>query len=601
VVRFERAGGAAGERYVSVNRVLERRLRGTQRPVSRRIDRRTFVRGAAVGAGALVLGPASPALPRGARAVSRDGMFRQGVASGEPGQRAITLWTRVEELERAGTIALEVARDAAFRAVVHRARVPVEPDRDFTARARLEGGFLAPGEEYFYRFETGRGGSPVGRFRTARPAGSGESVRIAFFSCQEFIAGYYTAHADLARQDVDLVVCLGDYVYEQAFADQTSRNAPVRGDATAPDGETQTLDEYRRKYGLYHTDPRLLEVRRRFPLVAIWDDHEVEDNYAGDLPGGAARNRRVPFAERRANGYRAFFEHMPRAGAGVLYGRLPLGAAELFLLDTRRYRDDQPCNPDDAFVSDPCPPSETDAPGRTLLGAQQKAWLKDALGTSRARWKVIANQVMITSLDAPPRSPLNTDSWDGYGAERAELIEFLGAHAIEDVTFVTGDIHTFFAGNVTRTGRQLVHGDEGPNPIDGPPRATEFVGGSITSPGVVDRVADSEPERVAAAAPLDAGVLANNPQIAYSNQAYKGYGILEASGGDLRVSLRAVRETRREPSDAFTLRRFRVESGHPVVIDDGGVVGMPAAAAFGPMPRDQAPAGHSLGAPAADQ
>jgi len=166
------------------------------------------------------------------------------------------------------------------------------------------------------------------------------------------------------------------------------------------------------------------------------------------------------------------------------------------------------------------------------------------------------------SLDAPPHSPLNTDSWDGYGAERAELIDFIGARGIEDVAFVTGDIHTYFAGNVTRTGRGT--------PVDGPARATEFVCGAITSPGVVDRAADTEPERVAAAAPVDAAALANNPHMVYANEAYKGYGIVEARGDELRVTYRAVRETRRQPSDAFTLRSFHVEAGRAAVIDDGG-------------------------------
>ena len=169
---------------------------------------------------------------------------------------------------------------------------------------------------------------------------------------------------------------------------------------------------------------------------------------------------------------------------------------------------------------------------------------------------------MITSLDAPPRNPINTDSWDGYGAERAELIDHLGSHDIEDVAFITGDIHTYFTGNVTRTGRRT--------PIDGPVRATEFVCGSITSPGIIDRVADSEPERVAAAAAIDAAVLGNNPQIVYSNQAYKGYGLVEATADELRVQYRAVRETRRQPSETFTLRSFRVETGSAAVIDDGG-------------------------------
>ncbi|HET8755152.1 MAG TPA: alkaline phosphatase D family protein [Solirubrobacteraceae bacterium] len=556
--------------------------------MTKRIDRRTFVRGAAVGAGALILGPASSLLPRAARAATLDGVFRQGVASGEPGPRAITLWTRLDELDHPAVVDLEVATDATFANVVHRAQVPVEPDRDFTARARLQDGFLAPGEEYHYRFATAGADSPVGRFRTARPAGSRERVRIAFFSCQEFIAGFYTAHADLARQDVDLVVCLGDYIYEQAFADQTSRNAPVRADDAAADGEAQTLAEYRRKYSLYHTDERLLEVRRQFPLLAIWDDHEVEDNYAGETQGGAAGNRRVPFAERRANGYRAWYEHMPRVGTGDIYGAVPLGAADVFLLDTRQYRDDQPCNPSDAFLSNPCPPSETDAPGRTLLGATQKAWLKDALAASQARWKLIANQVMITSLDAPPHNPLNTDSWDGYGAERAELIDHIASRGIEDVAFITGDIHTYFAGNVTRTGRHT--------PIDGPVRATEFVCGSITSPGIVDRVADSEPERVAAAALIDAAVLGNNPQIVYSNQAYKGYGLVEATAGELRVTYRAVRETRRQPSEAFTLRSFRVAAGEPAVIDEGGPLPLPAPAAPGPLPDRLTPQALSAGA-----
>ena len=306
-------------------------------------------------AGALVLAGAPAdvlAAPRKLR-LARDVAFKQGVASGEPGARAITLWTRLEGLERAALVELEVARDDR---VVHRERLVVAGNRDWTARSRVTG--LAPGEEYTYRFVTRDGASPAGRFRTAYPAGSSERLRIAFFSCQEFVAGYYHAHADLTKQDVDLVVCLGDYVYEKAYG------GSIRSDTTAPDGETQTLAEYRAKYSLYHTDPHLLEVRRKFPLVAIWDDHEVEDNYAGDIPGGAAENRRVPFDQRRGNGYRAFFEHMPRRLRRDFrtYGRIPLGNAELFLLDTRQFRDDQPCSPTDGAVSTPCPAPITDDP-----------------------------------------------------------------------------------------------------------------------------------------------------------------------------------------------------------------------------------------------
>ena len=277
------------------------------------LTRRTFIQ--RTGLTALVLAGAPRdvlAAPRKLR-LARDATFSQGVASGEPAPRAITLWTRLEGLETAALTELEVMHSGA---VVHRERLVVAGNRGWTARSRVTG--LAPGEEYTYRFVTRDGASPEGRFRTAYPAGSHEPLRIAFFSCQEFVAGYYHAHRDLAAQDVDLVVCLGDYVYEKAFGGE------VRSDTTAPDGETQTLAEYRAKYALYHTDPDLLEVRRNFPLVAIWDDHEVEDNYAGDIPGGAAENRRIPFAQRRTNGYRAFFEHMPRRLRRDLrtYGRI---------------------------------------------------------------------------------------------------------------------------------------------------------------------------------------------------------------------------------------------------------------------------------------
>ena len=319
----------------------------------------------------------------------------------------------------------------------------------------------------------------------------------------------------------------------------------------ARDGEAQTLDEYRRKYSLYHTDERLLEVRRQFPLLAIWDDHEVEDNYAGGLPGGAAKSRRVPFADRRANGYRAWYEHMPRTGTGDIYGRVPLGAAELFLLDTRQYRDDQPCNPSDAFVSNPCLPSDYDKPGRTLLGATQKAWLKDALAGSQAKWKLIANQVMITSLDAPPHNPINTDSWDGYGAERAELIDFIGASGIKDVSFITGDIHTYFTGEVTRSGRR--------GPTDGPVRATEFVGGAIMSPGIVDRAASTEAERIAAAAPADAAVLRQQPAPGLRQPGLQG--LLHRRGGR--------RPARRALSGGPRAARSRLGRVHPAPLPGG--------------------------------
>src|SRR4051812_18538854 len=192
--------------------------------------RRTFIR-AAAGGGALVLLGAPPdvlAAPRKLR-LARDAAFHQGVASGEPAPRAITLWTRLEGLAKPALTRLEVARDAGFRHVVHHERLAVSGAHDWTARSRVTG--LKPAEEYHYRFVTADAHSAAGRFRTAYPAGSHAPVRIGFFSCQEFTAGYYHAHADLAKQDVDLVICLGDYVYEQAFETPCARTTPRRSTA----------------------------------------------------------------------------------------------------------------------------------------------------------------------------------------------------------------------------------------------------------------------------------------------------------------------------------------------------------------------------------
>ena len=205
---------------------------------------------------------------------------------------------------------------------------------------------------------------------------------------------------------------------------------------------------------------------------------------------------------------------------------------------------------------------------------------------------------MISSLDAPPRSPLNTDSWDGYGAERAELIDFIGDQGIEDVAFVTGDIHTFFTSEVTRTGRRATRGDV-PDPVNGPVRAVEFVGGAVTSPGIIDRVAVSEPERVAAATPVDAGALGNNPHMAFSNQAYKGYAIVDASRGTLNVRYRAVRDTRQPHSEVFTLRRFTVESGRAAIASQDGPLPLPAPSAPGPAGAGSGAGAGVAGEPAA--
>lgn len=491
-----------------------------------KLTRRRVVGGALATGGAVLLGgPAALGAPRRAprrrirEPFLRDGDFHLGVGSGMPGTDEITLWTRVDGVERTSRVRLEVARDRNFRNVVLRRDVRVPVVRDSTVHTRLKGGPLKPGEEFFYRFATRTTSSDVGRFRTARPADSREPVRIGYFSCQDYQAGYYGAHAGLAADDdLDLVVCLGDYVYEQTFYDGPADRKDTLG--ANGDAFVVSLDEWRQKYRLYKADPNLRAMHAAHPFVAIWDDHEVEDNYAGDRRD-AAKTEPVPYdiRDRRRNGYLAFFEYMPRLRRGStdtrIYGSVPLGrTAELFLLDQRQYRDQQACG--GTFIV-PCPDAETGT--RTYLGAEQKAWFKDAVTSSKATWKIVANQLMIMSVDSAPGLTINVDSWDGYGAERREILEHFRARGVRDLTFITGDIHTFFAGTVHTNGRTST-----------PAVGTEFVGGSITSHGFEDFFPDPVTRET-----VKTGLLATNPHIRYANVEQRGYARLEARTGGLKV------------------------------------------------------------------
>ncbi|HEX8052064.1 MAG TPA: alkaline phosphatase D family protein [Thermoleophilaceae bacterium] len=514
------------------------------------LDRRTFL----AGTGALTLG----GVPVGARAANtrhtipfaKDGAFAEGVASGEPGTRTATLWTRLSGLSADRRVTLEIAHDPDFRRLALR--------RDMVARLS-EGGAvkvrvparakLKPGERYWYRFATKTTSSPVGRFQTMRPPDSREPVRIAFFSCQDWQAGYYGAHRTIAEDDsLDFVLCLGDYIYEKNYYEGPRED---RLGANG-DGEVETREEYRQKYALYRSDADLRAMHAAHPFVPIWDDHEVEDNWAGATGGHQTPNRRVPYEQRRFNGLRTFYESMPlrrpERGGFKLYRSIPLGAsAELFLLDERQYRDPQPC--DDTFVI-PCPEAETEP--RRFLGDAQKAWLKGALEGSRAAWKLVANQAMIMALENGPSSPSNKDQWDGYGVERRDIMEHVASRNIQDVAFLTGDIHTFFAGEVGTDGR-------GPESV-----ATEFVGGSITSLGI--------PESVESVSNVPADVVFQatqnfrtvNPHLKFDDQKRRGYGVVEARADELRVEFRAV-EALRRTTTAEPIARFRVARGTPRV------------------------------------
>ncbi|WP_320672875.1 alkaline phosphatase D family protein, partial [Patulibacter defluvii] len=499
--------------------------------------RRALLAGAVAGGGAL-LAPATVAgrlLPdptawRPRRPLARGGRFAQGVMSGQPDVRGITLWTQLERPELPGALELEVARDPGFSRVVQRARVPVRANAAGTASARVEGPMLRPHEQYWYRFATADGSSPVGRFRTLPPADSATPVRIGFWSCQMYFMGFFTGQAALAEEDLDLVVCLGDYVYD-TYLDLTRREPRPAGGA----GSARTLPEYRAKYAVYRSDADLRRMHARHAFVPVWDDHEVANDYDGegvDGEGGPA------FAARRAAAYRAWFEHMPveqRPGAAPrVHRRLRIGRLlDLFLLDTRQYA----------------------RPGGTLLGEQQRRWLLEGLTGSRAAWKLLGNPVMLMDMantidGAVIGAPKH--SWQAHPGERRLVGETLRARGVQDVVSIAGDAHAFYAGTATTEGGSR-----------GIPFATEVVAGTMAA----SNLATSALELLSPlTGPLAGGLgLAANPHLVFSDAATHGYAVVEARRDELRVALRAVDTILRPTASVRTLASFRVPRGRVAV------------------------------------
>ena len=545
--------------------------------------RRQFLRTGAPFAAAAIFVPETIASGVTARqsAVLRGGRFRDGVISGEPTVDGISLWSRVDGVERAGSVRLEVATDRAFRRVVARRSVPTSARANHAVKATVRG--LKPHEEYFYRFATATEDSPVGRFRTALPAESNQPVLFAFFSCADYTHCYYNAYERMAREDLDFVVCLGDYMYDETYHTRQGGTA-VRDDRigrqpkasynekTSGNGvylAAHTLQQYRDKYSLYRSDASLRRMHREFPMVVLWDDHEVQNNYAGKPANGGLPADEEYSRRRRANAYRAFFESMPirpRGSGTRIYRTARYGRnVELFVMDQRQYRDNQPCG--DA-VAPPC--AEWDQP-RDFLGRTQMGWLKSALSASQANWKIMASELMAMPAKVLGGSFFTFDSWHGYPREREELLAHIRDRAIKDVVFVTGDIHTFIAGDV-RT--QMGEGES---------VALEFVGGSITSQSLGETDLDAGGgttikgnDRNPSTSPALIDALRSiNPWVDNADFDHHGFGKVTASKNEFDVDLVRLETIKKKSTKALPSGeyRYKVARGQKSI---NGVNGPPA-------------------------
>lgn len=407
--------------------------------------------------------------------------FTLGVASGDPLPDAVMLWTRLapepeapdggmpaEDLQ----VLWEVATDDDFEDVVAAGTGPAPLDRAHAVR--IDAGGLEPSSWYSYRFRIGEWTSPVGRTRTAPPVGADEPVDFGFASCQSFQSGWYNAWRDVAESDLDLVVFLGDYIYENASQPVDPAEGVVRPlGADNDEPECTTLEDYRRRYAIYRGDENLRAAHAAAPWLVVWDDHEVDNNYA-DLSSEKDGVSAEEFTARRAAAYRAWWENMPvrvpppegpdlEIDRTVEWGSV----ASFFLIDTRQFRADQACGDATFDLSPAC--DEVKGADRQFLGAAQEARLIEGLTGSRAAWNVIGNQTVMSPLVVGD-AILNYDQWDGYPEARRRLLSAIDEAGLTNTVVITGDIHVAGVGEV-----QLGDGD-GARTV-----ATELVGTSISS------------------------------------------------------------------------------------------------------------------------
>ena len=531
----------------------------------RRISRRTFNRMAAA-AGALTV------LPFGnASSQVRFGSppFQLGVASGDPSADGFVIWTRLapEPFDPAYLgqtifeVSWEVAEDSSFARIAKQGTGWARPHLAHAVHVEVDG--LQPGREYFYRFRIGRYESPTGRALTCpAPDAATAALKFAFASCAHYEQGFFSAYRYMADDRPDLILFLGDYIYEDAWGDRRVRQfEPI---------EAITLDDYRRRYTQYRTDPDLQAAHATCPWLVTWDDHEVDNDYVSltsehELCGGEAV--RQSFPARRAAAYQAWFEHMPvrpsrlRPDMGVqIYGSMDWGTlARFYVLDTRQYRSLQVC-PNLPTVQrcdfekgrkilfggaggggfiDPAEASCKAAladPTRTMLGAEQERWLDDALSGSRAAWNILAQNVMILTIaEGSAESPRHfSDAWACYPPARERLLASLLKHKAANPVVLTGDIHSFWVNEVANAAGRAV--------------AVELVTSSIATT-TYDKSA----------------VLPLNPGAKFHDGLHNGYMRCELDRDKLRTDVVAIDQREDPRSGRNILATFEVQSGEPRV------------------------------------
>jgi alkaline phosphatase D len=491
----------------------------------RRTSRRDFLSKSAVSFGSLPLvrltGPwqAAPNLTAA---------FQHGVASGDPLSDRVLLWTRVTPLgAQAADVRWTVATDPMFKHVVARGEGQTGAWRDYTVKVDVGG--LQPATTYYYRFESRGQRSAVGRTRTL-PAPNARVSRLRFgvVSCSNYAFGYFNAYGALAaRPDLDAVIHLGDYLYEHANAQYG--DGTKLGRIPAPNAEIVSLADYRQRHAQYKTDPDSQAIHQQHPFIVVWDDHELANNTWMN----GAQNHNPDRGEgewliRKKAAIQAFFEWMPiREELSLtprIYRTLRFGdLVDLIMLDTRVVGRDEQTGRDDLKA--------IESPERSVLGAEQEAWLHGQFVESRragTAWQILGQQIMFAPMTPPGQRVGNTDVWEGYRASRGRVFDMIESTGAESVAVLTGDVHSSWAWDLPRRPYDRYDPATGRDSL-----GIEFAGTSVTSPSSLGSGENGEKQL--------ADTKAARPHLKYVDGRYRGYFIVDVNPERLQADYFAVR------------------------------------------------------------
>lgn len=443
-------------------------------------------------------------------------------------------------------VAYEIASDTQMRTVVRQGMVTADSDLAFSVHLEISG--LQPARPYWYRFRSGDAVSRIGRAVTAPELGSPvDALRFGFVSCSNYEAGYFSAYRHLADQHPDLVLFLGDYIYEDVSRD--GHVVRTHSDGVA----ATTLSTYRNRYAQYRLDPDLQRLHAEVPALLTWDDHEVQNDHADHWSQTFDDPRQ--FLQRRAAAYQAYYEHMPLrpslsrpyGPAMRVYDRIQFGnLLEFSMLDGRQYRSPEACygppNKGSGHLETrkSCP--ELFDAGRSMIGAGQETWLFDGLAQSQSRWNIIAQDVLMARLrETTPNDEAGywTDRWDGYPVSRNRLLQHVQDCGVSNPVVLSGDIHSFWTND-------LALDCEDPR---SPVVATELVGTSVSSPG-------PNYEEFSKSLPA-------NPHVKFFDSRVRGYVAVDVSPKRMDIQYRAISEVTNPDATVATLKTFAIEDGRP--------------------------------------